>query len=360
MRKRTKALKGFLTAHFFRHSAGIAAFMLFTLSLMSFRYDSKVIDGKHSNKRDSVNTLSNSFSGLLTGDLTEEPITDRSVFALKPAVADFVADYTKKEKEEYNNMKDWGKPYFDLYNKILAENGLPVELKYLSVIESSLQNTNVTGGKAVGPWQLMPYEGKRFGLSMKKSYDERTNFTKSTEVASKLLKELYSEFGDWLLVIAAYNCGMGRVKKCINQAGSSNYWALEKYLPKETRNHVKKYIATHYFFEGGGGWTTITASDAEACRVALAKINEAKNMVSLNSFSTSQVNGKYNSTAIIRLLSIDAELFNKLNPGFDKTVADGKPYALKLPQNKMPMFITNRRQILEQSIQMQLSTLQGS
>lgn len=360
MRKSTKALKGFLTAHFFRHSAGIAVFMLFTLSLMSFRYDTKVIDGKHSNKRDSVNALSNNFSGLLTGDLTEEPIADRSVFTVKSTVADFIADYAKKEKEEYNNMKDWGKPYFELYNKILTENGLPVELKYLSVIESSLQNTNITGGKAVGPWQLMPYEGKRFGLSMKKSYDERTNYTKSTQVAASLLKELYSEFGDWLLVIAAYNCGMGRVKKAISQAGSSNYWALEQYLPKETKNHVKKYIATHYFFEGGGGWTTVTASDAEKCRVALAKINEAKNMVSLSNFSTSEITGKYNSAAIIQSIAIDAELFNKLNPGFDKTVADGKPYSLKLPQNKMPMFITNRRQILEQSIQLQLSASHGS
>lgn len=360
MRKSTTALQGFFTAHFFKHSAGIAAFMLFTLSLMSFRYDSKPTTPVNTNngKNDSTNGANKNFGGLLTGEYSEASVADRSIFTLSPEMERWVKEYDEKEEEEYSNMQDWGKPYFDLYDKILAENGLPVELKYLSVIESNLQSHNITGGKAVGPWQLMPYEGKRFGLSMKKSYDERTNFTKSTQVAAKLLKELHAEFGDWLLVIAAYNCGMGRVKKSIRQAGSDDYWKLEKYLPKETRNHVKKFIATHYFFEGGGGWTTITASQAAICRANLAKLNEAKNMSYLSKVSSSEVSGKFNSAAIIHTIGIDAALFNKLNPGFDKTVAEGKPYSLKLPENKMPLFITNRTQILEQSAQLGLQ--QGS
>lgn len=357
MRKSTVFLKGFLTTHFFRHSAGIAVFMLFTLSLMSFKYDSKVAGTHHTGKKDSINTVYKNFGGLLTGDLTDEPVTDRSIFPLNEDAAAFVKEYDKKEAEEYGNMKDWGKPYFELYDKILAENGLPVELKYLSVIESNLQNTNVTGGAAVGPWQLMPYEGKRFGLSMKKGFDERTSFSKSTQVAAQLLKELYGEFSDWLLVVAAYNCGMGRVKKAISQSGSNNYWALQQYLPKETRHHVKKFIAAHYFFEGGGSWVTVTAADAVACRTAIAKAAEAKNVATLGNVAASDVVGKYNSLAIIRSLSIDAGLFNKLNPGFDKTIAEGKKYSLKLPESKMPLFITNRQQILEQSAQL---SVQGS
>lgn len=357
MRKSTVFLKGFLTAHFFRHSAGIAVFMLFTLSLMSFTNDGKVAVTNHTGKKDSINTVYQNFGGLLVGDVTDEPVADRSIFPLNKDVAAFVKDYNKKESEEYSNMKDWGKPYFELYDKILAENGLPVELKYLSVIESNLQNTNVTGGAAVGPWQLMPYEGKRFGLSMKKGFDERTSYTKSTQVAAQLLKELYDEFNDWLLVVAAYNCGMGRVKKAIAQSGSDNYWKLQEYLPKETRHHVKKFIAAHYFFEGGGSWVTVTAADAGACRTAIAKANEARNMVNLSNVAASEVSGRYNSIAIIRSLSIDAGLFNKLNPGFDKTVAEGKKYSLKLPEGKMPLFITNRQQILEQSAQL---SVQGS
>jgi len=359
MRKSTSVLKGFFAAHFFRHSAGIAVFMLFTLSLMSFKYDgkAKVAITTHTGKKDSTNAVYKNFGGLLTGDFTEEPVTDRSFFPLNDDVADFVKDYDKKEAEEYGNMKDWGRPYFELYDKILAENGLPVELKYLSVIESNLQNTNITGGAAVGPWQLMPYEGKRFGLSMKKGFDERTSYAKSTKVAALLLKELYGEFNDWLLVVAAYNCGMGRVKKAIAQSGSTNYWRLQQYLPKETKHHVKKFIAAHYFFEGGGSWVTVTAADAIACRTAIAQANEAKNMTYLSNVAASEISGKYNSAAIIRSLAIDADLFNKLNPGFDKTIAEGRKYSLRLPQNKMPLFITNRQQILEQSAQL---SVQGS
>jgi len=355
MRKSTSFLKGFLAAHFFRHSAGIAVFMLFTLSLMSFKYGNKASVSTVSSKKDSASTDNKNFASLLTGDLLE----DRSVFTLKPDVADFVKSYDKKEAEEYGNMKDWGKPYFDLYDQILSANGLPVQLKYLSVIESNLQNTNVTGGAAVGPWQLMPYEGKRFGLAMKKGFDERTSYAKSTEVAAQLLKELYNQFGDWLLVVASYNCGMGRMKKAIAQAGSKDYWALQQYLPKETRHHVNKYIATHYFFEGSGGWTTITASEAAKCRANLAKLNEAKNTAYLSNVSVAEISGKYNAAAIIHSLAIDVDLFNKLNPGFDQTIAEGKIYSLKLPESKMPQFLTNRRQILEKSVQMLVST-QGS
>ncbi len=354
MQKSTSILKGFFTAHFFRHSAGIAVFMLLTLSLMSFKDDGKT-GKKHTVQKDSVSVDYKSFGNLLTGDLSDEPISDRSIFVLRPEVATFVNDYDKKEKEEYSNMKDWGKPYFELYDRILSENGLPVELKYLSVIESNLQNTNVTGGDAVGPWQLMPYEGKRFGLKMKKGYDERTSYAKSTEVAAQLLKELYGEFGDWLLVVASYNCGMGRMKRAITQAGTKNYWQLQQYLPTETRHHVKKFIATHYFFEGGGGWTTVTSTEAADYRTAIAKANEAKNAAYLNTITASEISGKYNSAAIIRSLAIDADLFNKLNPGFDKNIAEGKSYSLKLPESKMPLFLTNRQQILEQSAQILIS-----
>ncbi|HWB24930.1 MAG TPA: lytic transglycosylase domain-containing protein [Chitinophagaceae bacterium] len=366
MQKSKSFLSGFLTAHFFRHSAGIAAFMLFTLSLMSFKYDSGIKrygdPKKGGTKKDSAATINN-FEGLLTGNFTDDEDIDRSVFTLRPEMASFVKAYDKRESEEYGNMKDWAQPYFELYDSILSANGLPVELKYLSVIESGLQNTNITGGSAVGPWQLMPYEAKRFGLKTGKNFDERMSYRKSTEVAAQLLKELHNTFGDWLLVVAAYNCGMGRMKKAIAEAHSDNYWKLQQYLPSETRYHVKKYIATHYFFEGGGGWTTVTAAKAAECRIELAKRNEAKNMAYLSTVSAAQISGKYKSAAIIRSLSIDPELFNKLNPAFDKTVAEGKSYSLKLPQNKMPLFITNRKQILEKSAQMMLSSvasIQGS
>jgi len=354
MRKSKTVLKGFISAHFFRHSAGIAVFMLFTLSLMSFKYDGKKT-GVTKSTNDSTQVNHNKDFASLLGDFSDIAI-DKSIFKLRPSMVSFVKNFTKKEAQDFKNMKVWGKPYFELYDKILTENGLPVELKYLSVIESGLVNSNVTvsenAGNAVGPWQLMPDEGKRFGLKMKKSYDERMSFTKSTQVAAQLLKELYGELDNWLLVIGAYNCGLGRMKQAIAKAGSNDYWKLEQYLPQETRNHVKKFIATHYIFEGCGGWTTITTAETAVCKATIAKRKTAIDSSLANyNIAASEITGKYNAGVIIRSLSMDEKLFNQLNPAFDKTLIEGKTYSLRLPEGKMAMFLTNRKQLLEKSAQ---------
>lgn len=332
--------------------------MLFTLSLMSFKHDSKVTTKQNTSTKDSTGKNLEGVINLLSdvSALPGETIPGKDIFALNPNAVSFVQDFTKREGKEYNDMKSWAKPYFDLYDKILSENGLPVELKYLSVIESNLQSNNVTGGAAVGPWQLMPYEGKRFGLKMRSSYDERTSYTKSTEVAAKLLKELYAQFGDWLLVVGAYNCGIGGMKRAIAKAGTSDFWKLQYYLPEQTRNHVKKFIAAHYIFEGCGGWTTVTAAEAIACRAKLAAYNAAKDSFIANNTGTTEISGKYNSSIIMSSVAIGADLFNLLNPAMDKSLMDGKSYTLRLPLNKMPLFISNREQILEQSVQLLLSS----
>jgi membrane-bound lytic murein transglycosylase D len=99
------------------------------------------------------------------------------------------------------------------------------------------------------------------GLKINSQVDERTNFRKSTHAAAKILRDLYTEFNDWPLAIAAYNCGDGRVRQAIRRSGSKNFWRMYAYLPPETRGHVKRFIATHYIFEGSGGVTTSTASE---------------------------------------------------------------------------------------------------
>ena len=226
------------------------------------------------------------------------------------------------------------------------------------MIESNLQFDLVSGKGAVGAWQLMPDEAKRFHLKVTKKYDDRMNLNKSTQVAAKLLKELYDKFGDWLLVIAAYNAGVGGVKRAIAKSGSDNFWILQSYLPKETRNHVKRYIATHYFFEGSGGWTTLTTDETIEKKARLAYIQsklDSLNKLANADIGTVEIVGKYNSIAVSNYLQMDLEQFNQLNPLFDKTLAEGNFYTLHLPADKLEIFRAKKQVILQESVQMLLS-----
>lgn len=191
---------------------------------------------------------------------------------LNPNVVSFVKKYIKVEGPTLDKIKARGKRQFDLYDKILKSHGLPKELKYLSVIESGLTAKAVSVAGATGPWQIMQEEAIRMGLKVNATVDERTNFKKSTHAAAKILKELYNQFNDWTLVIAAYNCGAGRVRFAIRKSGSKNYWDLNRYLPLETRFHVKRFIGTHYIFEGSGGVTTTTAAEIKRYNLKVAEM----------------------------------------------------------------------------------------
>ena len=218
----------------------------------------------------------------------------------------------------------------------------------MSVIESALNKNLVSSAGAVGPWQLMSDEGRRFGLTMNSIYDERTNIKKSTVVACKLLKELYKEFGDWLLVVAAYNGGLTRVKNAIKKNNSSNFWDIQYSLPLETRNHVKRFIATHYAFEGTGGWTTLTLAETLSYKnkISNTKISSSNK----NEISSIKIKGSYNAFVIAKLIDVDINEFNKLNPNFNQIVSITNEYSLNLPQAKMLIFENNKMDILTKSI----------
>jgi membrane-bound lytic murein transglycosylase D len=324
------------------------------LGLLSFTSDksftNNTASGDNGGKKDSTK----GFRTLLGNDIVVNNTT--VLFELNPRVTPFVTDYLKKQSSNLEKMKTWGQPYFIIYNRILAANNIPAELKYLSVVESNLQATCVSWAGAVGPWQLMANEAKRFGLKISSRYDERTDFYRSTEVAAQLLKELYAEYNDWLLVIAAYNCGKGGVNRAIQKSGSKNFYNLQMYLPEETRNHVKKYIATHYFFEGGGGWTTLTAEETIKKKETLAYLQSKFDSATTNAnTSTFAITGKYNSVVVANTLMMDVDQFNNLNPYFDKALSEGKTYAIKLPEDKMELFKAKRQQILYESVQLLLS-----
>jgi peptidoglycan lytic transglycosylase D len=277
---------------------------------------------------------------------------------LNPRAVSFVQDYIEKNDKDLESMKSWGRPYFNMIDGILAQYGLPRELKYLAVIESQLKSNSLSWAGAVGPWQLMPATARLLGLKVTRRNDERKNYSKSTHAAAKYLKDLYNEFGDWLLVIAAYNGGSGHIYTAMRKSGSRNFWDLQYYLPAESRNHVKKFIGTHYIFEGQGGITTLTKDEAteqlsgSSMYVFHRKITKDE----FDNAKTVSVSGKYHSSIISKYILMDEVEFNRYNPDFDKVMAStNNTYELKLPGEKMELFAANKYQILNESVQLLLN-----
>jgi membrane-bound lytic murein transglycosylase D len=273
---------------------------------------------------------------------------------LNPRAISFVQDFMLRNKQEMEDMKSWGRPYFNLINGILNQYGLPTELKYLAVIESNLKPTALSWAGAVGPWQLMPATARVLGLRVNHKVDDRKNYYKSTKAAAIYLRDLYTELGDWLLVIAAYNGGTGNVYKAMKKSHSRDFWDLQYYLPAESRNHVKKFIGTQYTFEGQGSVTTLTKDEAtdQLSGSSMYVFNRKLNKEEQAGAKTMNVSGKYFSSVISKYIMMDAGEFNRYNPDFDKVMASANnSYDLKLPTDKMDLFISNKYQILNESVQ---------
>ena len=279
-----------------------------------------------------------------TIDLSKTPqARELALLSLNPRAIPFVKDYLEVHQRRLTNMKSTALPYFMMIEKILKEQGLPPELKYLAVIESDLKSNAVSWVGAVGPWQFMPETGRLMGLKVNAVQDERTDLFKSTYAAAKYLKKLYAELNDWLLVIAAYNGGPLRVTSAIRKSSSKDFWDLQYHLPAESRTHVKKFIATHFIMEGKGGVTTMGAEDHEKLELL------SPNAELLKGTTTHVISGKYLSTEIARYTGIDHTLFKKLNPQFDIKVAE-ENYTMRLPESSMKIFHEKKLAILEASI----------
>jgi peptidoglycan lytic transglycosylase D len=170
---------------------------------------------------------------------------------LNQAVLQFAKDYVKKNIWDLEELKKGIQSKFTIINSVLSKYNVPHELKYLAVVESNLDtDTACSSAGARGIWQLMPVTASELGLKITDEVDERLQVYKSSAAAAKYLKQLYAEFGDWLLVTAAYNAGPAKVTRAINLSGSHTFWQLQNFLPAETRNHVKRFVSMLYFFEG--------------------------------------------------------------------------------------------------------------
>ncbi len=164
-------------------------------------------------------------------------------------VKNFIDFYLVKNKSLVSKLMGLSNFYFPLFEAELDKYNLPMELKYLPVIESALNPNARSRSGAVGLWQFVYDTGKLLGLKTNSFVDERKDPVKSTQAACEYLSFLYSVFGDWQLVLAAYNGGPGTVKKAIERSGGkTNFWDIRPYLPRETRNYVPVFIAVNYVF----------------------------------------------------------------------------------------------------------------
>ncbi|MEO6405835.1 MAG: lytic transglycosylase domain-containing protein [Ferruginibacter sp.] len=273
---------------------------------------------------------------------------------VNPMAEGYMQDYLRSHTASLTKMKTWGMPYFNLIDNIFAQYGLPRELKYLAVIESDLSTSATSWVGAGGPWQFMPYTARDYGLVVNGAFDERRDYFKSTHAAARYLLYLYSQMHDWLLVIAAYNGGPGRVYDAIKKSGSKDFWSLQYYLPLESRNHVKKFIATHYIMEAGNDNSSSFGKGMSLGKGSINPYNVKKPLSTdeLALSETQTISGKYNSVIIAKNLAMDIVQFNKYNPLFDNILSQNGQYDLLLPADKMQLFTAIKYQILNECVQL--------
>lgn len=268
----------------------------------------------------------------------------------------YMQDYLRNHTKSLVKMKSWGVPYFNLIDNIFIQYGLPSELKYLAVIESNLNTSATSWVGAGGPWQFMPYTARQLGLVVNKISDERRDYFKSTHAAARYLLQLYQQMHDWLLVIAAYNGGPGRVFDAMKRSGSRDFWSLQYYLPEESRNHVKKFIATHYIMETNTNGIAYNSNffkpgsqtDPYGNKNTLTPEERAQS-------ETQTISGKYNAVVIAKNLDMHIDSFKRYNPGFDERISANGQFDLTLPKDKMQLFLSIKYQVLNECVQLLLS-----
>ncbi|HNR21248.1 MAG TPA: transglycosylase SLT domain-containing protein [Bacteroidia bacterium] len=248
------------------------------------------------------------------------------------AVAQYVNVYAKNKRQLTSRLMGLSKLYYPLFEQELDKQGLPLEFKHLAAVESALNPIAVSPMGATGIWQFMYATGKMYGLSIGSYVDERRDPYLSTVAACKYFKDMYAIYGDWLLVIASYNCGPGNVNKAIARAGGvKNFWAISRFLPAETRNYVPAFIAATYVMNYAKEYN-IAPATAEFMYHMVDTVT-VKNRVTFNQLS--------------KALDVPREVISFLNPIYKKGVVPGgdEIFKLMLPTNKIAVYIANESSI---------------
>lgn len=240
-------------------------------------------------------------------------------------VQKFIDRYSGKLRRSVSYMLGASNFYMPIFEEALEAYNLPLELKYLPVIESALNPTAVSRVGATGLWQFMIGTGKRYGLEVNSLIDERRDPVKSSYAAAHYLSDLYKIFDDWSLVIAAYNCGPDKVNKAIHRAkGSADYWNIYPYLPKETRGYVPAFIAANYIMN--------YYCDHNICPMVTELPLKTDTVV---------VNKDLHLEQIAQVLNINIQHLRNLNPQYRRDIVNGlnKPMTVRLPATLIGSFI---------------------
>lgn len=237
----------------------------------------------------------------------------------------FIDRYMARLRHSVSYMLGATNFYVPIFEEALEAYQVPLELKYLPVIESALNPRAVSRVGATGLWQFMLGTGKQYGLEVNSLVDERRDPVRSSYAAARYLRDLYRIFGDWNLVIAAYNCGPGNINKAIHRSGGEkDYWRLYPYLPAETRGYVPAFIAANYAM-------------TYYCEHGICPMSTKLPLQT----DTVVVNRDVHLEQIAKVLDLDIEMLRSLNPQYRRDIVPGatKNYAIRLPMADTGRFI---------------------
>lgn len=250
-----------------------------------------------------------------------------------PAVENVIKSFLKNRKKSFERLMAISEYYFPVFEEALAKQNVPLEIKYLSIVESALNPKAVSRVGATGLWQFMYQTGKEYNLNVDSYVDERSDPLKSSKAATQYMTNMYRIFGDWELVLASYNSGAGNVAKAIRRSGGQqNYWNIRKYLPKETQGYVPAFLATMYIYE-------YHKEHGIVPNRALVKHFETDTIIIKKEMSFKQ---------IADLMDVPVSQIQLLNPAYKMNVVPfypNKPHFLRLPKEKIGVFTSNEDKI---------------
>ena len=252
-------------------------------------------------------------------------------------VRDCIDLYTERRRNLVRYMLGMADYYFPIIEEVLDKHGLPIELKYLAVVESALNPVALSRVGACGLWQFMLPTGKQYGLTINSLVDDRRDPMKATEAACAYFKDMYAIYKDWSLVMASYNCGPGNVNKAIKRSGGkTNFWDIFPYLPKETRSYVPLFIAANYVMN-------------YYCDHNLCPLETNLPLAT----DTIHVNKMLHLQQVSEVLQVDLEQLRALNPQYKRDIVPGNTgdAVLKLPASDTYAFVDKEDSIYQYQVE---------